>query len=226
MKQYELVLLDADGTLFDYEKAEAFALKNMLEYFNVLYSENMLRMYKQKNDAIWKEFENKKIDAESLKSERFRRFFETAHIDADHREAGKKYLDFLRQADFQFDQSLEAMKYLKSRYKIVIITNGLTYVQEKRIGESDLMKFADSLIISESIGIPKPYKGIFDSAFASVSHSDRDSSIIIGDSFSSDIMGGINYGIDTCWISAGRNYNYDIKPDYIIEHIGLVRNIL
>ncbi len=226
MKRYELVLLDADGTLYDYDKAESFALQNMLEHFNVAYSEEFLKMYKEKNDAIWKEFEKKQIDAESLKSERFRRFFETAQIEADHEEAGKKYLYFLRQADFQFEQSLEAMKYLKKKYKIVIITNGLTYVQEKRIGESNLMKFADALIISESIGIPKPYKGIFDSAFESVSHSDRTTAIIIGDSFSSDIMGGINYGIDTCWISAGRDYNYEKKPDYIIEHIGLVNNIL
>lgn len=226
MKNYEFILLDADGTLFDYDKAESYGLEKMLGTFNIEYSARLLDIYREKNSAIWKEFENKQIDAETLKSERFRRFFSEIGADADSLKAGKVYLDFLREAHFLLDGAVEAIAYLKSKYKICIITNGLTYVQEKRIGTSPVIKYADSLVISESVGIPKPYAGIFDYAFKSVGHENRNTAMIIGDSLSSDIKGGNNYGIDTCWIAPDDAEPDIAKPDFRINHINQIRTLL
>ncbi|MCA9932829.1 MAG: HAD-IA family hydrolase, partial [Anaerolineales bacterium] len=82
---------------------------------------------------------------------------------------------------------------------IAIITNGIAAVQRPRMARSPLQPFVEAFIISEEVGVAKPDPAIFDVAFAQMGEPQRTAVLIIGDSLSSDMQGGLNYGIDTCW---------------------------
>lgn len=221
MKKYELLLFDADGTLFDYDKGEVFALKKSLEYYNVNFEESRhLKTYRKINSGIWAEFERKLITADKLKTERFRRFFEELDLDIPDIEFGKMYLDNLAQARFLLPNSLELLENLKGKFKLGLITNGLKRVQRSRLDGSEIEKYFEYIIISEEIGVPKPEPGIFDEAFKICDHADKNTTMIIGDNLSSDIKGGVNYRIDTCWYNpAKKELSNGIIPTYEINDL-------
>jgi len=104
--------------------------------------------------------------------------------------------------------------------KIYLITNGLTVVQKPRIKNSVIGKYFDGVIISEEVGYAKPHKEIFDIAFNMMDNPEKNEVLIIGDSLTSDIAGGINYGIDTCWYNSFNNeVNDNIIPTYEIREL-------
>ena len=125
------------------------------------------------------------------------------------------YTSYLAEGSFIYDETEELLSYLHGKYKIVIITNGLVSVQNKRIKESIIKDYFDDVIISDEIKIAKPDSKIFDYALNSINHSNKDSVLMIGDSLSSDIKGGLNAGIDTCWFNSSQKENTsDVIPKY------------
>lgn len=227
-KIFELLLFDIDGTLFDYNKSEKSALSDTYNRFEIAESlETFLTLYKEENSRIWREFENNQISAEELKAERFKRLFERIKININPRRFSEEYLDNLSQKTFLIDGAEELLKTLHKDFILVLITNGLTQVQKRRLSLSNLEKYFQSVIISEEVGSAKPDNGIFDAALDSVNHTNKKSTIIIGDSLNSDILGGINYGISTCWYNPTLlDIPENIKPDYIIKNLIEIKNII
>ncbi|MBC7959771.1 MAG: noncanonical pyrimidine nucleotidase, YjjG family [Vallitaleaceae bacterium] len=225
---YEVILFDADETLFDFKKAEKDALKNTMLQFEIDYDETThLEIYSTINAAIWKDFENGLITQHALKAERFRRFARHIHVHFDSEQFAKSYMFHLSQASYLYEDSKPLVKGLCSEYKLSIITNGLTDVQQKRIRESEIAKYLVDVVISEEVGVSKPDPKIFTIALANINHDDKATVLMVGDSLTSDVQGGIDFGIDTCWYNPNKVINdTEIKPTYEIASLMELKSIL
>ena len=216
--KYQVLLFDADETLFDFKMAEKQAFLRALEEYKLdVDKEETLKHYSQINKHIWEEFERGEITADRLRVERFERFSKKIKIDFDAVSFSKAYAKFLGEGAYLFDDSVEVIDYLSKKYKLALVTNGLKDVQKSRISKTPLKDYFQELIISDEIKISKPDPRIFDYALDKLDHMDKSKVLMIGDSLTSDMQGGINAGIDTCWYNpnhlenkSGLNLTYEI----------------
>ena len=219
--KYDIIIFDADETLFDFKKSERDAFKNTMLEFNIKYDENYhFKIYKDINTAIWRELENGLITQKKLKVERFKRLSDALNAGFDEVEFSKSYMKHLSYASFLYDDSLALIESLSKDYRLSIITNGLKDVQNNRIRKSIIGKYFDDIVISEEIGVSKPDPKIFEHALNNLNYTDKNKTLMVGDSLTSDIQGGINFGIDTCWFNPNKIVNgSEIKPTYEISNL-------
>jgi len=226
--KYKIILFDADGTLYDFDRAAVEALKSSFDKYNLNWTEETFATYERVNKKIWNDFERGIISTSEIKTERFKRFFDMINVEnVDPILFSKDYLKFLSQNNYLLPQANEIVKWSSEFFELAIVTNGLASVQNPRFQNSELRKYFKHIVISEEIGFAKPHKEIFDFTFRQFNNPCKDSVIIIGDNLTSDIKGGVNYGIDTCWYnpSKGEN-NSDIIPTYEISALHELKNIL
>lgn len=226
--KYEIIIFDADETLFDFKKSEKEAFKNSILSLNIDYIEDYhLKAYSEINTAIWKELEQGLITQEKLKIERFKRLSDKLNLNFNPEDFANSYMNFLRDGSFLYENSLELIQDLSKNFKLYIVTNGLTYVQEKRIKQSIIAKYFEDIIISEEISVSKPNPKIFEYTLRNIENIDKSKILIVGDSLTSDIKGGINFGVDTCWYNPNKlNNKSDIKPKYEISNYDELKEIL
>ncbi|WP_026882461.1 YjjG family noncanonical pyrimidine nucleotidase [Clostridium akagii] len=219
--KYEIILFDADDTLFDFKKSERQAFKNTMLEFNIEYDENYhLNIYQTINTAIWKDFEEGHITQAKLKVERFRRLSDSLNVSFDENKFAKAYMNHLSNASFLFEDSLELIKSLHENYRLAIVSNGLKEVQNKRIRKSTISKYFEDIVVSDEVKVSKPDPKIFEYALNNIKHTDKSKVLIVGDSLTSDIQGGINFGIDTCWYNPKKMDNkIGIIPTYEISNL-------
>ena len=228
MKKYEVICFDADDTLLDFRRAEKYALEKSLQAFGIVYeAERHLLIYSQINRVVWQEMEQGLLPQEELNSERFRRLAQVLQKAFDPYEFGDIYLKALSEASFLLDGALDLVSYLKGKYRLLVITNGFQMVQTRRIGESALAPYLDGVIISEAVKCAKPEPGIFQHALERIDHRDKSKVLMVGDSLSSDIQGGINFAIDTCWFNPNGIVNEGpIMPNYEIAKLLDLKKII
>lgn len=226
--KYEIILFDADETLFDFKKSERNAFKNTMFEFNIDYDENHhLKIYHDINSSIWKEFEEGLISQEKLKVERFKRLSANLNISFDEIEFAKSYMNHLANASFLYEDSVALLESLHKNFRLSIITNGLKYVQNNRIRKSIIAKYFDDIVVSEEVMVSKPNPKIFEHALNNINHTDKSNVLIVGDSLTSDIQGGINFGIDTCWFNPNKIVNKTgIIPTYEISNLMHLKDIV
>ena len=226
--KYKVILFDADETLFDFKKAEREAFKNTMIEFGVSYDESYhFNIYKEINTAIWKELEEGLITQEKLKTERFRRFIEKIEMDFNENDFATTYMKYLGEGSFLFEGAKELIEDLSDKYILSIVTNGLTAVQERRVKKSVIAKYFKDIVISEEVGISKPNPDIFEHAINNLGKFSKDEVLMIGDSLNSDIRGGINYNIDTCWYNPNNAENKtNLRPTYEMVDYKELRNLL
>lgn len=226
--KYKVIIFDADETLFDFKKAEKEAFKNTILEFGMNYDESYhFETYKVINTAIWKELEEGLITQSKLKVERFKRLSDKLEIIFDENEFAKAYMRNLADGSFLFENAMEVVESLSKKYILTIVTNGLTSVQEKRIRKSEIAKYFKDIVISEEIGISKPNPEILKHALQNINHMNKSEVLIIGDSLSSDIKGGVNFGIDTCWYNPNNLKNTtDMKITHEVSSLKELENLL
>ncbi len=226
--KYEVILFDADETLYDFKKSEREAFKNTILKFNIKYNEDFhLKAYQEINSAIWKEFEQGLITQEKLKIERFKRLSDKLELGLDETDLAKAYMEHLADASFLYDDSIDLIETLNESFRLAIVTNGLTLVQDKRIRKSSIAKFFETIVISEEILISKPDPKIFEHTLKELNFVDKSKVLIVGDSLTSDIQGGINFGIDTCWYNPKKVINKtSIKPTYEVSNFNELKSLL
>jgi 2-haloacid dehalogenase len=220
---YQIILFDADDTLFDYSKSESFALTNAFKLIGIECSDNIVQSYRFINQQLWYDYEKGIIELELLRSERFKRLFAEhdlmTEFNAD--DFSINYIKYLGEGTFLIQGAVDICNYFLSQgIRIAVITNGIKEVQLGRISKSELSTSFEHIIISEDAGFQKPHRGIFEYAFNKLNFQDKSKVLIVGDSLSSDIQGGINYGIDTCWFNPNRKVNSTgIKPTFEINKL-------
>jgi 2-haloacid dehalogenase len=219
--KYEIIIFDADDTLFDYSKSELFALENAFQEYSIACNSHLHESYKMINQQLWNEYEKGDISLSKLRVERFIRLCNMYSLDVDASQISTTYIKYLGEGSFIIDGATELCNYLLTNgYRLAIISNGIKEVQLSRIQRSELSQVFEQVIVSEDTGYQKPHSGIFDYAFSKLKIQDKDRVMIVGDSISSDIQGGINYGIDTCWFNpSGKINKYDIKPHFEIRKL-------
>lgn len=225
---YEIILFDADETLFDFKKSEKDAFKNTILEFGMKYDEKYhFKIYNDINTAIWKEFEEGNITQKKLKTERFKRLSDKLQVRFDEFDFAKAYMKYLSYASYLLENSENLIKNLYNNYKLAIVTNGLTDVQDRRVRKSIIGKYFYDVVISEEAGVKKPDPEIFSLALKSFGNADKSQVLMVGDSLTSDIQGGMNFGIDTCWYNPEKTYNdTGIKPTYEIHNLLDLEKIL
>lgn len=221
------VLFDLDDTLFDFHKAEKIALTKTLVHFGIDPTEETLALYSAINAAHWKRLELGEISREEVKVGRYRELFKTIGVECDPVKATAYYESMLAIGHYFMPGAPELLEELYGKYRLYIVSNGTAKVQEGRIGSSGIAKYMDGIFISQILGANKPDKQFFDICFAEIPDFSLSETVIIGDSLSSDIKGGINAGITTVWFNPkGIENDNDIKPDYTIKELSEVPGLL
>lgn len=224
--RYKLVLFDADGTLFDFDTAEKVAFVKSLELYSVTEDlESLHEEYEIINKAIWHDFEQKKISSADLRVERFRRFFNKVNLQIDPLLFSPVYLKMLSEGTQLLPGAKKIVSFLHDKCEIALATNGLADVQNPRFANSDLAMYFQNIFISEEIGHPKPDIKYFEHVFNILPY--RESAIIIGDNLASDIKGGNDFAIDTCWFNQNKRTNKSgIEPTYEISDLSELADLL
>ena len=223
MKKYDIVLFDADETLLDFKRAEREALAATLIDFSFPCSEEIIEVYSKINSSFWKKLERGEIDKASLKTERFREFCETLGFSCNPVEMAETYIKNLSEQAFVFEGAEEICKRLSKTCRLYIVTNGIKSVQTKRFDKSGLKPYFEDCFISEDMGFEKPDRRYFEAVAAKISDFDASRTLIVGDSLTSDIAGGMNFNIDTCWYNPnglfGEGMTYTVSDLFAIEEI-------
>ncbi len=162
--------------------------------------------------------EQGRITLKELKTERFKRLFMHHGLDMDAEVFGQTYLNNLGKEVHLIGGVTEMLSSLTGS-KLAILTNGFKDVQLARIGGSVLKNSFEAIITSEETGYQKPQAEIFEYTFNKLQLTDKSRVLMIGDSLSSDIQGGNNFGIDTCWFNPQQKINLTTAiPTYEIQN--------
>lgn len=219
--KYEVIIFDADETLFDFKRSEKEAfMKSIVELGLPGNPDELYRLYHQINSVIWKEFEKGLISQKELKIERFHRFAQRIGVTLDAHQFENIYTMHLANASYLYDTSEELIKKLHQDHRLVILTNGLKTVQDKRIRKSVIAHYFEAIIVSEEVGFAKPDPRLFDYTLKEINYTNKEKVLMVGDNLSSDIQGGINFGLDTCWFNPSQKENQThLAPTYEIKEL-------
>lgn len=217
MKTYECILFDADETLFRFDSFKG--LKRMFLEYDFLFTEQHYQEYQTINKPLWIEYQNNIITAQELQHRRFSLWGERLHVST--AELSKKFLLAMAEICEPLEGAVSLLNVLKGHVKLGIITNGFTELQQARLNRTGLKQYFDCLVISEELGIAKPHPSIFNHAISLLGNPDRDHVLMVGDTLESDILGGINAGIDTCWLNRTQRSlgAEEVKPLYEIASL-------
>lgn len=225
--KYKYLLFDADDTLLDFRRSESEALTDAMLRFGIHPTEALIKGYSEINDSLWKLLERGGIEKNELRVRRFELFAEKYGLDTDPHMLANEYTDRLAEKSFPVNGAVELCASLWGKYRLFIITNGIKNIQESRLGASELKQYIEKSFISEEMGAEKPSPLFFDRVASAIDGFDRSLALVIGDSLTSDIAGGIAAGIDTCWFNPRHKAPADgIVPKYEIHALDELYRVL
>lgn len=232
MGRFTTVLWDVDNTLLDFGYSQRVSLAECFRSIGREMTEEELALYARINDEYWRRLELGEVTKEQLLTGRFLLLFEKLGIEGVDVDGFRvRYQEGLGSSYAFLDGSLDICRSLRGKVKQYVITNGVTSTQRKKLELSGLWDVMDGIFISEEIGHPKPHRQFFDYCLAHVEEKDKSRILIVGDSLTSDIKGGLQAGIPTCWYhrSSGtmdEALGAGCIPDYEISDLHMVYDIL
>ncbi|MBR6050998.1 MAG: YjjG family noncanonical pyrimidine nucleotidase [Clostridia bacterium] len=214
------IFLDLDETILDFHKCEREAICDTMRHAGVEPTEDLIAHYSAVNLAQWKMLEKKIITRAGVRLRRFEIFFREIGVSVNVGEIADHFENSLSTTCHFIDGAEALLPALHEKYRVYIATNGYTKTQSARIKASGVDKYVDGVFISQEIGADKPSKEYFDRCFAHIPDFSLDETIIVGDSLTSDVLGGINVGIKTVWFNHRGNPKSDeIVPDATITSL-------
>ena len=222
----EFLFLDLDDTILDFKKAERVAIGKTIRNFGVEPTEEILTLYHKINKWHWEQLELGTMTRAEILVNRFAVLFRELGKEVDAPACAKVYEKNLATGHWFLPGAEEAVERLSKKYRLFLASNGTAVVQKGRMTSSNLYRFFETVFVSQEIGHNKPSKAYFDACFARIPGFDREKAMIVGDSLSSDIKGGINAGIKTVWVNPGHKSCGEIKPDYEIEYLHQLEALL
>lgn len=208
---YKIALVDADNTLLDFSRSEHDALCDCLRARNLPTHQEITSRYAAINDFYWKQLELGLVTRESLRIKRFEAFFKEFGFHCDPTRMADDYMVALSSKSYLMDGALDFCRQVYGHCRLFVVTNGNTAIQKSRFDPSPLAPYFEGCFISEQMGCAKPERAFFEKVAESISEFVPSEVLVIGDSISSDIQGGINAGLDTCWFNPARR----IRPEGI-----------
>jgi YjjG family noncanonical pyrimidine nucleotidase len=201
LQRYDWLLLDADGTLFDFEAAAAAALERACDEVLGRFEPEWRPVYEAINSRLWRGLERGDVTADDIRRLRFSRFAEAVGESVDGLMFDDTYRRHLGEQARLLDGAADVVRSLHGRVGMALATNGLADVQRGRLGRSEIGDLFDPIVISEEVGAAKPDPAYFEAAFERMGRPPRDRILMVGDSLASDMRGGLAAGIDTCWFN-------------------------
>ena len=223
----EFLFLDLDDTILDFHKAEHIALSKTLEQFGLTPTEAVLSRYSRINKDHWERLERGELTRAQVLSGRFLVLFQEMGYQVDPEQVARTYEKNLSVGHYFLPGAEAAVDALSKKYRLFLASNGTASVQKGRMTSANLYRFFEKVFVSQEIGHNKPAKEYFDACFAQIPGFDKSKAIIVGDSLTSDILGGINAGIATCWVNPGKKpCPAHMKPDYEIGYLYQLEELL
>jgi len=223
----EFLFIDLDDTILDFHKAEHIALSKTLRSLGLEPTEEVLTLYSRINKEHWERLERKEITREQVLVGRFQELIARTGITAQAENCARTYEENLSQGHYFMPGAAEALAVLSKKYKLYLASNGTARVQAGRLKSANISHYFEGIFISQEIGANKPDKAYFDTCFARIPGFDPKRAMIVGDSLTSDILGGIQAGIATCWVNThGKTAPEDLRPDYEIESLSQLDALL
>jgi YjjG family noncanonical pyrimidine nucleotidase len=226
-KHKKHLFFDLDHTLWDFDKNSGFAFDAIFKNqgFDISLQE-FLNIYIPRNQHYWKLYQVNKISHEDLRYYRLKDVFVALNFEVSDETIHKlsdDYINYLPEYNHLFDGAIELLDYLKPNYQLHIITNGFSNVQDKKLTNSKIGHYFETITNSELAGQKKPNPIIFDYAL-SIAKASKADSIMIGDSFEADILGALDFGIDAIFFNENKTeINHDV---YQVNHLLELKNIL
>lgn len=223
----EFLFLDMDDTILDFHKAEHVAIRKTLAQFGVEPTQEVCALYSQINKGYWERLERKEVTRDQLQVGRFADLFAELGVVADAAACAPCYMKNLGIGHYFLPGAEAAVDALSKKYKLYLASNGERNTQKSRIESAGIAKYFQNIFISGKIGVDKPDKRFFEGCFRQIPGFDPARAMIVGDSLTSDILGGKNAGIKTCWVNPNQKpARPDIQPDYEIESISQLEDLL
>ena len=232
---YRILLFDVDDTLLDFDANETESFRSMMEEMGELWTQEIYDTYKELNRKLWRTIERGEISVEKGVNRRFSDLMAHYGKEVDGRLWEQAYRRYLNQGIQEIPQVHQVLgKLKKDGYALYVITNGVEETQTSRMARSGLDKYFRQLFISGKIGAGKPSMEFFDHVKSHVERFDAREALVIGDSLTSDIKGGIDAGIDTCWFCRNKGEeereteltDKGVRPSYMIEELTELFGIL
>ena len=226
---YTWIFFDLDSTLMDFHNASHQSVQDLMQQHGHPFTEDIYQIYHKHNLSVWHAFERNEIDALRLRALRFELFLNEMGWNYDAKLWGKKYLEGIVKHSKLLKHAENILDYSREKYKIAAVTNGLREVQRPRLRKCGIYEKFDHIIVSDEIGHSKPDIAFFEHCFDKIGPYKKSEILIVGDSLSSDIKGGLNAGIHTCWYDINDNQNeLAHKPEvhYRITSLDQLKDII
>ena len=221
------VFLDLDDTILDFHQAERSALRRTMEELGFSPSDEQLDRYSVINIGQWEKLENGLLTRDEVLVSRYEIWLGELGLDLPAAMVTQRYEGHLHEGYFLVPGARALLERLKGEYGLYVASNGVGAVQASRIRGAGIEAFFDGIFISEDLGANKPDPAFFRACFARIPDFDPDRAIMVGDSLSSDIRGGRNARIRTCWFNPGHKKSRpDIRADYEIEALSELPKLL
>ena len=221
----EYVFLDLDDTILDFQKAEYVAIGKTMADYGIEPTDEIRARYHQINKWHWEQLELGTMNRKQVTEGRFQVFFGELGVQVDAEQVALEYMQNLSEGHYFMPGAEEAVARLSEKYRLFIASNGTAFVQHSRMTSANLYRFFEQVFVSQNIGHNKPSKEFFEYCFSQIPGFDITKAVMVGDSLSSDIKGGINAGLKTVWVNPSHAEG-KIKADYEIENITQLEALL
>lgn len=222
----EFLFLDLDDTILDFHKAERIAIAKTIRDFGIEPTGEVLTLYHRINKAHWEMLERGELTREEVLLNRFAVLFRELGREADAAACARAYEKNLSVGHYFLPGAEEAVASLSKKYRLFLASNGTASVQKGRLTSANLYRYFEKVFISQELGYNKPSKAYFDACFARIPGFDPEKAVMVGDSLTSDILGGKNAGIATVWVNPEHKPWGGICPDYEIEALHQLEELL
>lgn len=227
MQHMKFLLFDLDETIFDFKQAEAAAVKKTLGQLSLPATDEVAQRYSVINKSQWERLERGEITREQVLVGRFGMLFEELEVSADPARAREIYEGYLSQGHYFVPGAEELLEELYGRYQMYLVSNGTAKVQEGRLKSAGISRYFQEIFISQEVGYNKPDVRFFEYCFGRIPGFRREEAMMIGDSLTSDMQGGRNGGIATCWFNPeGKPCTMEWQPDYEIRALAQLPELL
>lgn len=222
----EYVFLDLDDTILDFGWAERRALCLAWQELGIPVTEELLSRYKDINREHWELLERRVLTRDEVLVGRFAQLYAEYGIEADARDTNRRYEVYLGQGHKFIDGAEALLAALRQKYRLYLASNGVAATQAGRIASARLAPYFDGIFISENMGADKPSRAYFDRCFSQIEGFDPSRAVMIGDSLTSDILGGIHAGIHTVWFDPKHRPVGSIVPEYTVRTLAEIPALL
>ena len=221
------ILIDIDNTLLDFHKCADRCIRQGFRELGLPYTDRTFPTFITINDQLWRDIEQGRLTREGLRQVRWDRIFRELDLRADGVAFERRYAQLLHESHIPVDGAPELLEYLSGTYDLYVASNASEEQQAHRLRLAGMLRYFKGMFVSQEIGAPKPSRAFFERCMERLGDPPKEEVLLIGDSLTADMQGGVDFGLRTCWY----NHNHlprDTAPpvDYTVDHLREIMEIL